>query len=147
MDLADPQKKMSTSTSPDMGKLLMTDPPEAIRRKIMSAVTDTGREVRRTPDKPGITNLIDIMSVASGRTPEDVEREFEGHGYGAFKAAVAEAVIACLDPIRSRYDSIRADPAELKRLLSDGARKAIETSQPTLRAMYDRMGFASRSPD
>jgi tryptophanyl-tRNA synthetase len=138
---------MSTSTSPDMGKLLMTDSPDAIRRKIMSAVTDTGREVRRARDKPGITNLIDVMSVASGRPPEEVERAFEGQGYGAFKAAVAEAVIGCLDPIRSRYDSIRADPAELERLLSQGARKAVEASEPTLRAMYDRMGFASRSPD
>jgi tryptophanyl-tRNA synthetase len=143
LDLTDPEKKMSTSTSPEAGKLLMTDPPDVIRKKIMSAVTDTGREVRRAPDKPGITNLIDIMSVASGRSAEDIEREFEGQGYGRFKAAVADAVIACLDPIRSRYEALRADPAELERLLDVGARKAIEASEPTLRAMYDRMGFAS----
>jgi tryptophanyl-tRNA synthetase len=142
MDLADPEKKMSTSTSSDMGKVLMTDPPAVVRKKIMSAVTDTGREVRRGSDKPGITNLIDVMSVASGRSPEDIEREFEGQGYGTFKAAVAEAVIACLDPIRRRYDGLRADPAELERLLSEGARKAIQASEPTLRAMYEHMGFA-----
>jgi tryptophanyl-tRNA synthetase len=147
LDLTDPEKKMSTSTSPDLGKLLMTDPPDVIRKKIMSAVTDTGREVRRAADKPGITNLIEIMSVASGRSPEDIEREFEGQGYGKFKASVAEAVIACLDPIRTRYAALRADPAELERMLSEGARKAVQASQPTLRAMYDRMGFASRSPD
>jgi tryptophanyl-tRNA synthetase len=143
MDLTDPEKKMSTSTGSDMSKLLMTDSPEVVRKKIMSAVTDTGREVRRGPGKPGITNLIDIMSVASGRSPEDIEHEFEGQGYGTFKAAVAEAVIACLDPIRSRYDSLRADPAELERLLGEGARKAVEASEPTLRAMYDHMGFAT----
>jgi tryptophanyl-tRNA synthetase len=147
MDLTDPERKMSTSTSQDMGKVLMTDPPEVVRKKIMSAVTDTGREVRRGPDKPGITNLIDIMSVASGRSSEAIEREFEGQGYGTFKAAVAEAVNACLDPIRSRYEGLRADPVELERLLSEGARKAVQASQPTLRAMYDRMGFAPRYPD
>jgi tryptophanyl-tRNA synthetase len=147
MDLTDPEKKMSTSTSPEMGKVLMTDPPEVVRKKIMSAVTDTGREVRRGPGKPGITNLVDIMSVASGRSPEDIEREFEGQGYGTFKAAVAEAVNACLDPIRSRYEGLRADPVELERLLSEGARKAIQASQPTLRAMYEHMGFATRFPD
>jgi tryptophanyl-tRNA synthetase len=143
MDLTDPEKKMSTSTGSDMSKVLMTDSPEVVRKKIMSAVTDTGREVRRGPGKPGITNLIDIMSVASGRSPEDIEHEFEGQGYGTFKAAVAEAVIACLDPIRSRYDRLRADPAELERLLGEGARKAVEASEPTLRAMYDHMGFAT----
>jgi len=147
MDLTDPEKKMSTSTSPDMGKVLMTDPPEVVRKQIMSAVTDTGREVRREPGKPGITNLIDIMSVASGRSSEAIEREFEGQGYGTFKAAVAEAVNACLDPIRSRYEGLRADPVELERLLSEGARKAVQASQATLRAMYDRMGFAPRFPD
>src|SRR5579864_431392 len=80
MDLTEPTKKMSTSTSPEMGKILMTDPPDLIRKKVMSAVTDTGREVRRAADKPGVTNLIDIMSVATGRTAEQIEREFEGRG-------------------------------------------------------------------
>jgi tryptophanyl-tRNA synthetase len=147
MDLADPEKKMSTSTGSEAGKLLMTDPPDVIRKKIASAVTDTGREVRRAPDKPGITNLIAIASVASGRSAEDIEREFEGQGYGKFKAAVADAVIACLDPIRRRYEELRADPGELERLLGLGARKAIEVSQPTLQAMYDRMGFARLNLD
>jgi tryptophanyl-tRNA synthetase len=147
MDLTDPEKKMSTSTTPEPGKILMTDPPEVIRKKIMSAVTDTGREVRRAAGRPGISNLVEIMSVASGRSPEDVEREFEGQGYGRFKAAVADAVIACLEPIRTRYGSLRADPAELERLLGEGARRAVEASQPTLTAMYDRMGFVSRSRD
>src|SRR5438309_1903556 len=147
MDLADPQKKMYTSTSPDMGKLLMTDPPEAIRRKIMSAVTDTGREVRRSPDKPGITNLIDIMSVATDRPPAEIERSYEGQGYGRFKADVAEAVSARLAPIQRRFAELRGDQSELERLLAKGAQRAMEASRPTLRAMYDRMGFTRHNPD
>lgn len=141
MDLTDPTKKMSTSTSPEMGKILMTDPPDVVRKKVMSAVTDTGREVRRAPDKPGISNLIEIMSVASGRPPEEIEAAYEGKGYSRFKADVAEAVIACLEPIRTRHRELRSEPAELERLLAKGAGKAIEASRPTLEAMYDRMGF------
>ena len=141
MDLTDPTKKMSTSTSPEMGKILLKEPADSIRRKIMSAVTDTGREVRRGPDKPGITNLVDIMSVATGRAPEEIEREFAGQGYGAFKKAVAEAVVECLDPIRERFEALMGDPAELERLLAEGARKAAEASAPTLARMYERMGF------
>jgi tryptophanyl-tRNA synthetase len=144
MELTDPTRKMSTSTSPDPAKILMTDPPDVIRKKVMAAVTDTGREVKRGPDKAGITNLIDIMSVAAGKTADEIEAEFDGRGYGDFKKAVAEALVARLDPIRSRYEELRADSAELERLLQRGARKAIEASEPTLRAMYDRMGFVRR---
>src|SRR5579872_90841 len=144
MDLTDPAKKMSTSTSPEMGKILIADPPDLVRKKVMSAVTDTGREVRRAPDKAGVTNLIDIMSVATGRSAVDIEAEFEGKGYGDFKKAVAEAVVACLTPYREAFEAARADPGELQRLLREGAAKAIATSEPTLLAMYDRMGFTRR---
>jgi tryptophanyl-tRNA synthetase len=147
MDLTDPDKKMSTSTSPEMGKILMVDPPDVVRRKIMSAVTDTGREVRRAPDKPGVTNLIDIMSVASERDPAEIERSYEGQGYGRFKADVAEAVIALLTPIQRRFEEFRKDQAGLDRMLAEGARKAMEVSGPTLQAMYDRMGFTRRPRD
>ena len=147
MDLTDPERKMSTSTSPEMGKILLVDPPDLIRKKIKSAVTDTGREVRRAPDKPGITNLIDIMSVAAGRDPGDIEREYESQGYGRFKADVAEAVVARVEPIQRRYRELRADQGELERLLAEGARKSIEATRPTLLAMYDRMGFTRRHLD
>jgi len=147
MDLTDPERKMSTSTSPEMGKILLVDPPDLIRKKIKSAVTDTGREVRRAPDKPGITNLIDIMSVAAGRDPGDIVREYEGQGYGRFKADVAEAVVARVEPIQRRYRELRADQGELERLLAEGARKSIEATRPTLLAMYDRMGFTRRHLD
>jgi tryptophanyl-tRNA synthetase len=147
MDLTDPEKKMSTSTSPEMGKILLVDPPELVRKKIMSAVTDTGREVRRAPDKPGITNLVDIMSVATGHAPEAIELEYEGQGYGRFKSDVADAVAALLEPIQRRYRELLGDQAELERLLAEGARKSIESSRPTLQAMYDRMGFTRRHLD
>ncbi len=146
MDLTDPERKMSTSTSSEMGKILILDPPEAIRRKVMAAVTDSGREVRRSPEKPGISNLIEIMAVATGRSPEAIEGEYADGGYGRFKAAVAEAVIACLEPIAARYRQLRSDPAELERLLANGAAKARLVSAPTLQAMYQAMGFA-RLPD
>jgi tryptophanyl-tRNA synthetase len=144
MDLQEPTRKMSTTGSTDMGKILLADEPDAIRRKIRSAVTDTGREVRRGPDKPGVNNLIDILSVATGDSAEAIEARFEGRGYGALKQEVADALVALLSPIRERYLGLRADTGELERLLAEGARKAIEATEPTLRAMYDRMGFTPR---
>ena len=143
MDLQEPERKMSTSVGGDLGRILLLDPPDAVRRKIKSAVTDTGREVRRAEDKPGITNLVDIMSVATGRSAEDIEAEFAGAGYGRFKEAVAGATVAMLEPIRTRALELRADPGELERLLAAGAERARAASEPTLRAMYEAMGFVA----
>ena len=147
MDLQDPTRKMSTTGGTEMGTVLMLDPPDVIRRKFKVAVTDTGREIRRAPDKPGISNLVDIMAVASGASPDAVEREYEGEGYGKFKADVAEAVIELLAPIAARYRELRDDPHELQQLLARGAQKAREASAPTLTAMYDRMGFVPARRD
>ena len=97
--------------------------------------------MRRAEDKPGITNLIDIMSVATGETPEEVEAQFADAGYGDFKTAVGEAVVALVAPVQERYRELRADEAELRRLLAMGADKARAASAPTLEAMYERMGF------
>jgi tryptophanyl-tRNA synthetase len=97
--------------------------------------------VRRAEDKPGVTNLIDIMSVATDRSPDTVEAEFDGTGYGQFKEAVGEAVVALVAPIQERYRELRADEAGLHRLLAIGAEKAREESTPTLAAMYERLGF------
>jgi tryptophanyl-tRNA synthetase len=135
---------MGKTGSSDQGTVRILDDPDAIRRKFKTAVTDSGREVRRAPDKPGITNLIDILSVVSGDPPETIEARFDGEGYGAFKEAVGEAVVTLLTPIRKRYDELRADEGELVRLLELGAGKARETAAPTLAAMYERMGFVSR---
>ncbi|HWQ01340.1 MAG TPA: tryptophan--tRNA ligase [Gaiellaceae bacterium] len=141
MDLQEPSSKMSTTGGTPQGTVLIVDPPDVVRKKFKSAVTDSGSEVRLAPDKPGVSNLIEIMSVASGDSPETIEARYDGQGYGAFKTDLADAVVAMLDPIRTRYDELRADPEELRRLLALGADKAREASAPTLAAMYERMGF------
>ncbi|CAN5199193.1 hypothetical protein BH18ACT14_BH18ACT14_19920 [soil metagenome] len=104
-------------------------------------MTDSGQEVRRAPDKPGIANLIDIMSVAIGEAPEAIETRYDGAGYGSFKGDVAQAVVELLEPVQKRYEALRSDARELERLLAVGAEKAREESAPTLTAMFDRMGF------
>jgi tryptophanyl-tRNA synthetase len=141
MDLQEPTRKMSTTGGTDQGTIRLLDEPGAIRKKFKSAVTDSGREVRRGEDKPGVTNLIDIMSVAAGRPPEAIEAEFGDAGYGAFKEAVGEAVVALVEPIQARYRELRADEDGLRRLLALGAEKARAASAPTLEAMYRVMGF------
>jgi tryptophanyl-tRNA synthetase len=144
MDLQEPERKMSTTGGTAQGTVGILDPPETILKKFKSAVTDSGREVVRAPDKPGITNLLDIMSVATGEAPQAIEARYDGQGYGAFKTDVGEAVVALLEPVRRRYDELRADPAELKRLLALGADKARGASAPTLARMYELMGFVTR---
>jgi tryptophanyl-tRNA synthetase len=141
MDLQDPTRKMSTTGSSPQGALLLLDPPELIRKKLRAAVTDSGGEVRRAQDKPGVANLIDIMSVASGESAELIEERFAGGGYGRFKDELADAVIGLLEPVQQRYRDLRDDPVELARLLALGAGKAHEVAAPTLSAMYERMGF------
>src|SRR6187399_2418625 len=134
MDLQEPTKKMSTTGGTEQGTVKVLDDADAIRKKFRSAVTDSGREVRRAADKPGVTNLVDILSVATERTPEDVERAYDGAGYGDLKRDVGEAVVALHDPVRERYLALRADEPELLRLLGVGADKARAASAPTLEA-------------
>jgi tryptophanyl-tRNA synthetase len=142
MDLQEPDRKMSTTGGTPQGTILIGDPPDVIRKKFRSAVTDSGREVRYAPqEKAGISNLIEIMSVATGDSFEAIESRYDGSGYGQFKQDVGDAVVALLDPIRTRHDELRADEGELRRLLARGADKARETSAPTLEQMYERMGF------
>src|SRR5437773_199862 len=140
-DLQEPTKKMSTTGGTAQGTVLMLDEPDTIRKKIKSAVTDSGREVRRGEGKEGIENLISIMSVATSEEPEAIEARYDGAGYGDFKSDVAEAVVELVGPIQSRYRQLRNDPAELQRLLEVGAQKARAVSGPTLALMYERMGF------
>jgi tryptophanyl-tRNA synthetase len=142
MDLQEPERKMSTTDSRPGGKVLLTDPPETIRRKLKSAVTDSGSEVRHDPDdKPGISNLLEIMSVATGEAIPTLEARYDSGGYGPFKADVAEALVELLAPIRARYDELRADAGGLERMLAKGAAKARDAAAPTLERMYERMGF------
>jgi tryptophanyl-tRNA synthetase len=141
MDLQEPEKKMSTTGGTEQGTVYILDSPDEIRRKFKVAVTDSGREIAHAEDKPGVSNLIEIMTVSTGESIDDVVSRYDGQGYGAFKTDVAEAVIALLDPFQRRFREIREDAGELRRLLASGAEKAAEVSRPTLEAMYERMGF------
>ncbi|HET7443777.1 MAG TPA: tryptophan--tRNA ligase [Solirubrobacterales bacterium] len=141
MDLQEPQNKMSTTGGTEAGTVLVLDEADLIRKKFGSAVTDSGREVVRGPEKAGITNLIDILAVARGIDQAAVEAEFEGAGYGDFKQAVAEGVVELLAPVRERYAELRPDEAALDAVLAAGAEKARAIAAPVLADVRDRMGF------
>ena len=140
MDLQFPERKMSTTGGSEQGTVYVLDEPGAIEKKVRAAVTDSGTEVHRGPDKAGISNLIDILAAVRGTRPEEVEREFDGAGYGAFKATVADAVAAYLSPVRERYQKLRADEAALERILAQGAEKARSIASPTLEDVRQAMG-------
>jgi tryptophanyl-tRNA synthetase len=143
MDLQEPTNKMSTSTSTEQGAVYIADAPDAIRKKFKTAVTDSEREIRYDPPaKPGVSNLLEIMSVATGQPIEALEGRFDGSGYGDLKEAVGESVVELLAPIQARFAALRSDERELQRLLAVGAEKARNASQPTLERMYENMGFA-----
>jgi tryptophanyl-tRNA synthetase len=143
MDLQEPTKKMSTTGGTPQGTVQVLDPPETIRKKFRSAVTDSGTDVRHDrQQKAGISNLIEILSIMGGDDIPAIEARYDGGGYGTFKSDVAEAVVAVLDPIRTRYEELRGDESQLRELLARGAEKAGEASAPTLEQMYERMGFA-----
>jgi tryptophanyl-tRNA synthetase len=141
MDLQEPERKMSTTGGTEGGTVLVLDEPDLIRKKFSRAVTDSGSEVVRSAEKPGITNLIDILAVARGSDPAAIEVEFAGSGYGDFKKAVAEAVVDYLTPVQERYAELRADEAELDRVLGLGAEKASALAAPVLADVRERMGF------
>jgi tryptophanyl-tRNA synthetase len=141
-NLQEPERLMSTSRGAPAGVVRMNDAPDVIRKKIKTAVTDSGTDVRHDPQaKPGISNLIEILAVATKTPIPEIESRYDGKGYGRFKEDVAEAVVGLLVPIQQRYDELRADEVELRRLLAIGAEKAREASAPTLEAVFERMGF------
>jgi tryptophanyl-tRNA synthetase len=144
MDLQEPQRKMSTTGATEGGTVYVLDEPAAIRKKLGSAVTDSGREIVRRADKPGISNLIELLAAARGADPAEVEREFEGAGYGDFKAAVAAGVVELLAPVRERYAELRPDQAALDAALAAGAEKARAIAARTLADVRDRMGIGPR---
>ncbi|HEY3764334.1 MAG TPA: tryptophan--tRNA ligase [Gaiellales bacterium] len=147
MDLQEPTRKMSTTGGTPQGTVLVTDPPEVVAKKVRSAVTDSGREVRRGEGKEGIANLIEIFGIASDRTPEQVEAAYDGSGYGQFKTDVAEAVVEYLRPVRERYLELRADPDHLNAVLTAGAEHARSVAGDTVTLMKQRMGFVPPPPD
>ena len=141
-DLQDPTSKMSKSASSMAGVIELLDTPEVTLKKFKSSVTDDGKEVKFDEKlKPGISNLLTIYSALSGESISDLENEFSGKGYGDFKAAVAEVVIAKLEPISKRTNELMDDPAELSRVLSKGAQKANEVASTTLKAAYSAIGL------
>jgi tryptophanyl-tRNA synthetase len=141
MDLQEPETKMSTTGGTEQGTVLVLDDEKTIRKKVGSAVTDSGREVRAAPDKPGVTNLIDILAVARGVGRTQIEADFDGAGYGDFKKAVADGVVELLGPVRARYVELRPDEAALEATLAAGAEKAREIAAVTLVDVRARMGF------
>jgi tryptophanyl-tRNA synthetase len=140
MDLQSPENKMSTTGGSEQGTIYVLDEPKAIEKKIKSAVTDSGSEVRVAPDKPGISNLIELAAVIRGVDHAAIEREFDGQQYGTFKQAVADDVIDYLRPIRERYEELRPDEAGLQQALAEGADRARSLASETLRDVRHVMG-------
>src|ERR1700733_11103421 len=143
MDLQDPTKKMSTTAGSEQGRVYVLDEPKAIEKKFKSAVTDSGSEVRRAPEKPGIANLIEILAAVRGSDPAAIEAEFADARYGEFKTAVAEAVVEYLAPVREHYERLRADEGELESILAAGAARADVMAAETLEDVRELMGVGA----
>ncbi|HYZ10803.1 MAG TPA: tryptophan--tRNA ligase [Actinomycetota bacterium] len=141
MDLQNPERKMSTTGTTELGTVFVLDEPDRIVKKFKSAVTDSGTDIVRRPDKPGISNLIEILSVVRGTTPDAVEKEYaDAGGYAGFKEDVGRAVAEYLAPVRERYAELRPDEGGLERILADGAEKARGISSETVSLARRRMG-------
>jgi tryptophanyl-tRNA synthetase len=146
MDLQEPTNKMSTTGGTPEGTVLVLDEPATVERKIKRAVTDSGTDISRAPDKPGVTNLIDILAVARGTSPEAVEKEMRGaRGYGDLKTANAREVVEMLAPVRERYAELRGDEQRLEAILAEGAEKARAMASETLGDVRAAMGYAPPS--
>ncbi|MEP6799758.1 MAG: tryptophan--tRNA ligase, partial [Lapillicoccus sp.] len=142
MDLSDPTSKMSGTTSPDAGLLLLSDDSQRLAKKIRSAVTDTEREIRFDPEnKAGVSNLLVIHSALSGTTVEDLEKHFAGQGYGDLKTEVAEVVVEAVAPFQQRMAELLADPAELDRVVAAGAARARVVAEATMTRVRERVGL------
>jgi tryptophanyl-tRNA synthetase len=141
-NLQEPERLMSTTRGAPSGVVRLVDSPDEIRKKFKTAVTDSGKEVvHDIKNKPGVSNLIEILSVATGESIKQIETRYQGQGYGQLKGDVGEAVVDLLAPFQARYRELRADDAGLRRLLAMGAEKAAASAAPTLAKMYERMGF------
>jgi tryptophanyl-tRNA synthetase len=141
MDLQDPTRKMSTTSPSGEGTIYVLDEPKAIEKKIKRAVTDSGTEIRAAPDKPGVSNLLELLAVTRETSVEEAERSLDGaRGYGDLKAAVAAAVVDYLAPTRERYAELRADEAGLERTLATGAAKAHAIAAEVVADVRERMG-------
>lgn len=144
MSLQDPTKKMSKSDDNDNNVIRMLEDPKKIAKKLKRAVTDSDDPPRIAYDwdaKPGVSNLLELMSASTDRPVEELVKHFEGRMYGEFKTEVADAVVAMLEPIQKRYQEIRGDEAYMKEIFRTGAQKASERAQKTLNDVYEKIGF------
>lgn len=144
MSLQEPTKKMSKSDENENASVYILDDADTIMRKFKRAVTDSVGMVRYSDEQPGIKNLIDIYSTCTGLTPEDVEKEFDGKGYGDFKTAVGEAVVARLKPMQERYNELSKDKAYVDSIIKENAEKANYYANKTLRKVQKKVGFPER---
>lgn len=144
MSLQDPSKKMSKSDENPNASIYLLDDPDTIIRKFKRAVTDSGSEVIYRDDKPGIKNLMDIYGVVTGKTNEEIEREFDGRGYGDFKLAVGEAVVDTLRPLQTRMAELSKDKAYIDGIIKANAEKAGYVANKTLRKVQKKIGFPER---
>lgn len=144
MSLADPTRKMSKSDENANGFVLLMDKPEDIMRKFKRAVTDSDSRIIVSEDKPGVSNLISIYALATGKTIEQVQQEFEGKGYGDFKPAVGEAVVELLRPIREKTEDLLKNKDYLEQVYREGAQKASYLARKTLDKVYRKVGFVKR---
>ncbi len=142
MSLQDPEKKMSKSDPNEQSYIALLDTPDVVVKKLKRAVTDSGSEVRYDPEnKPGVSNLLTLMSTVSGQPLEVLEAHFAGKGYGALKKDVADALIAFLEPLQARYHALREDQSYIDGVLSDGARRAGERAAPMLARVHEVIGL------
>jgi tryptophanyl-tRNA synthetase len=139
-DLQDPERKMSTTGSTEQGTVYVLDEADALRKKFRRAVTDSGTDIVRADDKPGVSNLIEILAIVRDTTPQAIEADFAGRQYGVFKTAVGDELADWLAPVRERYTALRGDEAELERLLAVGAEKARAIASGTMADVRDAMG-------
>jgi tryptophanyl-tRNA synthetase len=142
MSLKEPTKKMSKSDEAETNAIYLLDPPDTIVRKIRRAEMDSGNEIRfDIAEKPGVTNLMSILSATSGESFDSIAERYDGQGYGKFKQAVADAVVACLEPVQAKYRELRADEDDLRKVLRDGAARASLKADATLKQVHDVLGF------
>ncbi len=141
MDLQQPDRKMSTTGGSELGTILILDPPSRLKKKIMSAVTDSGSDVRAATDKPGVTALLEILSTVTDTPIPALEDRYAGGGYGAFKKDVLDAVVAYLEPIQTRYAELQSDPATVRTALAQGADKARALAVPTMARVREAIGL------
>lgn len=144
MSLQDPTKKMSKSDENPNASIYLMDDADTVIRKFKRAVTDSGNEVKYSPDKPGISNLIDIYRAATGKTVEETEKEFDGKGYGDFKLAVGESVVDILRPLQQRVAELSKDKAYIDGIIKNNADRANYTAVKTLRKVQKKVGFPER---